>query len=73
MTSYGALGPTRALGISVNDPRDARLVIRMTPAEKARIEQLTARDGLPASTWARRVLLRESNHLEAQLRKREGR
>ncbi len=45
----------------------------MTPAEKARIEQLTARDGLPASTWARRVLLRESNHLEAQLRKREGR
>lgn len=41
------------------------LRIRLSPEEKARIEKLAEREGLPVSTWVRRMLLRPAMALLA--------
>jgi len=40
--------------------KEARLVVRLTGTEKTAINQLAALERLPASTLARRILLREA-------------
>lgn len=49
--------------------RDARLEIRMTPEEKALIEQAAALGGEDVSTFVRRVALIEARVLLAKLAK----
>jgi hypothetical protein len=40
------------------DKRDAMLWVRMNEKERKIVEDAAQRDGLPASTWARVIILR---------------
>ena len=46
--------------------RDTKLEIRVGEEEKARLQGATRRLGVRASTWARAVILRELEDLEAK-------
>lgn len=47
------------------EPKTAFLQIRLTREDKTRIERVAKSEHLDASTWARRVLLKEVEQWEA--------
>ena len=58
-------------GVSVK-PKTADLTLRLTPDNRRAIEAAAAADHLPASTWARRLLLREVDEQREDAARRDA-